>query len=166
MRKTVLTIVILLMMLGLAGCRKETAVKSVYLAGPFFDDTEIQNIEYAEKVLSEKGLSYFSPLRYTGKNEYGTSEWAYEIFETDKAEIEKADVVVALNYGNYSDSGTAWECGYAAGIGKPVILVHTDRNGNSNLMMHCGATTNIYLDDLAGYDFNTMPVYDYTGKMF
>lgn len=147
---------------------KETgkSIRNIYLAGPFFNDTEIANIEKAEEVLTERGLSFFSPMRHTVDAEPGTTEWADGIFEMDRGEIEKADAVVAMYYGSNSDSGTAWECGYATAIGKPVILVHVNEDGDSNLMMHCGSTTNIFLKDLAAYDFDTMPVYEYEGKMF
>ena len=37
-------------------------VKKIYLAAPFFNEKEIENVEYAEKVLQEKGLSFFSPI--------------------------------------------------------------------------------------------------------
>ena len=138
----------------------------IYLAGPFFNETEIANIELTEKILTEKGLTFFSPMRHEVDAVNGTTEWAYKIFEMDKEEIGKSTAVVALYYGSSSDTGTAWECGYAAAIGKPVILVHVNEDGDSNLMMHCGASTNIYLKDLAAYDFDAMPVYEYLGKMF
>lgn len=141
-------------------------INNIYLASPFFNDTEVKNIEYVESVLEDKGLAYFSPMRHSVDGKPGTPEWAHKVFNVDKGEIEKADAVVALYYGNTSDSGTAWECGYAYSIGKPVVLVHIDRDGDSNLMMHCGCWTNIYLDELKDYNFETMPVYEYEGKMF
>jgi len=137
----------------------------VYLAGPFFNETEIGNIETAEKILEQRGFSYFSPMRYTVDAEEGTKEWARQIFELDKNEIQKADVVVAIYYASNGDTGTAWECGYASAIDKPVVLVHVDENLDSNLMMHCGCTTNISLTDLESYDFDAMPVYEYEGDM-
>lgn len=139
--------------------------KYIYLAGPFFNDEELKNVEFAESILEKKGYQFFSPRRQSYDSEPGTKEWAYDISETDRSQIENADVVVALYYGNDSDSGTAWECGYAAAIGKPIVLVHAKRDGDSNLMMHCGATTNIYLDQLADFDFEAMPVYEYEGTM-
>lgn len=141
-------------------------IRHIYLAGPFFNEAEIENVEYVESVLTEKGFSYFSPMRHTVDAETGTTEWAHEIFEMDRSEIGKADAVVALYYGSYGDTGTAWECGYAAAAGIPVILVHVSEEGNSNLMMHCGCTTNVFLKDLAEYDFDTMPVYEFEGAMY
>ena len=139
----------------------------IYLAGPFFNETEIRNIEYAEKILEQKGIPYFSPMRHEERTEEpGTPAWARKLFEMDRDEIQKADAVLAIYYGNNSDTGTAWECGYAAGIGKPVLLVHVQRDGDSNLMMHCGCQTNLYLDELAALDFEKIPVREYEGKMF
>ena len=46
-----------------------------------------------------------------------------------------------LYWGNYSDSGTAWECGYAYATGKPVIVLQLGES--SNLMIHEGSHTNL-----------------------
>ena len=168
MKRALIILITLVILLTLCGCAGKGSknVKRIYLAGPFFNETEIKNVEYAEKTLEKKGLSYFSPMRHSSDLESGTTGWAYDIFETDKTEIEKADAVVALYYGSESDSGTAWECGYAAARGIPVVLVHVEKDGDSNLMMHCGAYTNIYLEDLEDFDFVSMPVLEYEGKMF
>ncbi len=140
--------------------------KQVYLAGPFFNEDEIRNIEYAESVLAKRGFSFFSPMRHDADAEPGTTEWARQLFTMDVEEIRRADMVVALYYGAAGDTGTAWECGYAAAIGKSVVLVHVKEAGDSNLMMHCGCTTNIRLADLETYDFRTMPVHAFEGKMY
>ena len=97
--------------------------------------------------------------------EVGTPEWAEALFESDRAAIEEADAVVAVYYGSNSDTGTAWDCGYAASLGLPVILVHVYEDGDSNLKMHVSATTNIYLKDLEEFDFNELPVYEYQGTV-
>ena len=138
----------------------------IYLAGPFFNESEIRNIECAERILKEKGLEYFSPMRHEERTEEpGTSAWARKLFEMDRKAIEEADALVALYYGNYSDTGTAWECGYAYAKGKPVILVHVNAEADSNLMMHCGCRANISLQELKEYDFCAMPKREYSGKM-
>ncbi len=139
---------------------------NIYLAGPFFNETEIRNVEYAERVLAARGLEVFSPMRHEERSEEpGTPAWARKLFEMDRAAIDEADALVVLYYGNYSDTGTAWECGYAYAKGKPIVLVHADGDADSNLMMHCGCRTNIRLDGLETFDFETMPVYDYIGRM-
>ena len=139
---------------------------NVYIAGPFFNENEIRHIQYTEELLTGKGISFFSPMRHEERTEEpGTPAWARKLFEMDRAAIDDCDAVLVLYYGNYSDTGTAWECGYAYAKGKPVILVHAGGE-DSNLMMHCGCRTNITLEDLPAFDFDFMPVYEYSGKMF
>ena len=140
-------------------------MKHVYLAGPFFNETEVKNIEYAESVLEGRGFDLFVPMRHEVRTETGTVQWARDIFEMDRGEIDKADVVVMLYYGVYSDSGTAWECGYAYAKGVPVVVVHADEAADSNLMVHIGCATNISLGDLPTYDFDALPRFEYTGDM-
>ena len=104
-------------------------------------------------------------MRHEVRTDPGSVQWARDIFEMDRSEIDKADVVVMLYYGVYSDSGTAWECGYAYAKGVPVVVVHADETADSNLMVHMGCVTNISLDDLATYDFDALPRHEYTGDM-
>ena len=140
-------------------------MKRIYIAGPFFNETEISNIETAEAVLARRGYEYFSPMRHTVDEEPGSVAWARGIFEMDRENLDASDVIVMLYYGNYSDSGTAWECGYAYAKGIPVVLVHVD-DADSNLMLHIGSTTNVRMEDLETYDFDALPRYEYEGKMF
>lgn len=138
----------------------------IYLASPFFNETEIENIEKAEKILFDRGFEVFSPRLNEERNEenIGSPAWAMETFMKDKKFIDWADAVVMLYYGAYSDSGTAWECGYAFGTNTPVVVVHLGED--SNLMIHEGCHTNITLDELKTYDFSKMPYKPYSGKMF
>ncbi|HQJ88815.1 MAG TPA: nucleoside 2-deoxyribosyltransferase, partial [Methanoregulaceae archaeon] len=59
-------------------------------------------------------------------------------------EIESADVLVAVIDGADADSGTAWEMGYAAGRGIPVVALRTDfrrvgAHERVNLMLECSS---------------------------
>src|SRR5690625_731333 len=106
-------------------------MKRVYLASPFFNDKEIGILEQVEKILDEKGLNVFSPLR-NQMDEYvevGSRQWSIETFMNDIKHIKWAEIVVGIYHGNYSDSGTAWELGYAYATDKPVI----DRKSTSEL---------------------------------
>lgn len=138
----------------------------IYLAGPFFNDEELKNVETAEKILMSRGFDVFSPRLNEVRTDENTKQswWSKETFMNDKKFIDWADVVVMLYYGGYSDSGTAWECGYAYGTNTPVIVVHLGED--SNLMVHEGCHSNITLSDLENYDFNMMPAKSYKGKMF
>ena len=131
-------------------------MKRVYLASPFFNDTEVEYLEIVEKILEEKGLEVFSPMRNPMDKhaEVGSRQWSIETFMNDLKHIKWSEIVVGIYHGNYSDSGTAWELGYAYATDKPVILVHVGKD--SNLMVHEGSHANITLDELKDYDFNKL----------
>ncbi|MGN0512804.1 MAG: nucleoside 2-deoxyribosyltransferase [Lachnospiraceae bacterium] len=138
----------------------------IYLASPFFNDGEMESVSKAETILRKRGFDVYSPREHELREdaEVGSSAWSLGIFNEDRKFIDVCDCVVMLYHGGYSDSGTAWECGYAYAIHKPVIVVHLGEN--SNLMIHEGSHTNISMEDLETYDFVNMPVYSYKGKMF
>lgn len=137
--------------------------KKVYLASPFFNDAEIRRMEKVRDILRKKGLDVFVPNEHQNPDlEFGTREWRKATFESDVAGIDNADCVVAIiSQGNYDDSGTAWEIGYAYATGKPVIVVNTT-----------GETINLMIADslhalissffaLENYDFEEMPKIEY-----
>lgn len=138
----------------------------IYLASPFFNEKELENVKIAEKILTERGFSLFSPRINEVRTDENTqhSWWSKETFMNDKKFIDWADVVVMLYYGGYSDSGTAWECGYAYGTNTPVVVVQLGED--SNLMVHEGCHSNITLEELKTYDFEMLPAKPYKGKMF
>lgn len=140
-------------------------MKRVYLASPFFNEYEIELVEQVENILAAKGLEVFSPMRDQMTNlEAGTRHWSIETFRNDVKYIDWSEVVVTIYHGNYSDSGTAWELGYAYGTNKPVIVVHVGKD--SNLMVHEGGHANITLSELVDYNFDKLPSSFYEGKMF
>lgn len=138
----------------------------IYLASPFFNKKELENVKTAEDILISRGFQVFSPRLNEERNDNNINSplWAKTTFMNDKRFIDWADVVVMLYYGGYSDSGTAWECGYAYGTNTPVVVVHLGED--SNLMIHEGSHTNISLKNLSTYDFENMPHNEYCGKMF
>ena len=138
----------------------------IYLASPFFNEKELENVKIAEKILTERGFSLFSPRLNEVRTDEITQQswWSKETFMNDKKFIDWADVVVMLYYGGYSDSGTAWECVYAYGTNTPVVVVQLGED--SNLMVHEGCHSNITLEELKTYDFEMLPAKPYKGKMF
>lgn len=138
----------------------------IYLASPFFNEKELENVKIAEKILTERVFSLFSPRQNEVRTDENTQQswWSKETFMNDKKFIDWADVVVMLYYGGYSDSGTAWECGYAYGTNTPVVVVQLGED--SNLMVHEGCHSNITLEELKTYDFEMLPAKPYKGKMF
>lgn len=143
-------------------------MKKIYLASPFFNEAELERMKSVLKVLrEEKGFEVFAPYELKSDLEFGSLEWRHETFNTDVDNIKTADVVVAIiSNGNYSDSGTAWECGYSYAIGKPVIIVNLTENP-VNLMISDSLNAYINsLDELRSYDFESLPKTNYVGKVF
>ena len=64
----------------------------IYLAGPFFNETEVRNIEYAEQVLKEKGLVFNDVLiRKDDVFEYLNEKTANFRFHQEQADVEIED---------------------------------------------------------------------------
>jgi nucleoside 2-deoxyribosyltransferase len=105
----------------------------VYLASPFFNEEEIEVVEFVEKTLAAKGLEVFSPRKdQLPELKFGTREWANAIYHNDIKHVEWADVVVAVHS---DDSGTNMEIGYAVKAGKPVIIFDDNTMLFRNLML-------------------------------
>ena len=97
--------------------------KTVYVAGPLFDEGERWWIEQIEQTIIEMGFDTFLPHR---DNPEKNPETVQLIFENNRNAIQDSDLVVANLNGITTDDGTAWELGYAAALGKPAIGVFTD----------------------------------------
>jgi nucleoside 2-deoxyribosyltransferase len=93
----------------------------LYLAGPLFTTPERRWNEALASRLEASGHEVWVPHLHPAPERSARS-----IFLKDKAGIDWADGVVAITDGPDPDSGTAWECGYAFGMGKPVVLFRGD----------------------------------------
>ena len=97
--------------------------KKIYLASPFFNDTEIEIMTRVKNILREKGLEVFAPFEHQNEYlEFGSKEWRETTFKSDMKGIYESDVVVAILDGNYTDSGTAAECMAAYLLKKKLIV--------------------------------------------
>ena len=100
-------------------------VMKLYLASPFFNDEELRHYRIAIERLRVFGYDVFVPQEHEveGAWEMSNEEWAEQVYSMDEKAIWSCDVVIVLNFGLYSDSGTAWEAGYAKAHGKRVVQV-------------------------------------------
>ena len=94
----------------------------IYLASPWFKDNERVMYSQILNKIREQGHEVYAPIEHEIPNAWDLSnaEWGKQVFFADIQAIQECDEVWVLNFGMYSDSGTAWECGYAYGIGKTV----------------------------------------------
>lgn len=138
-------------------------MKKVYLASPFFDDKEIARMETVKAILRAKGLDVFVPNEHQNPEfEFGSRAWRAATFKSDVAGIDNADIVVAvICKGNYDDSGTAWEIGYAYATNKPVIVINvTGETINLMIADSLHALITGY-EELVQYDFDKLEKIEY-----
>lgn len=99
----------------------------IYIAGPFFTDKEkafLKNlIRSVKKIFPNEEL--FIPMEHFIPNGeiLSNNEWAEAVFKMDVEALNKCNHVIAAYSGLYSDTGTAWEIGYAYAKGIPVDLI-------------------------------------------
>lgn len=110
----------------------------VYFAGPLFTDAQRLFNERAADELRRQGLAVFLPQSL--QQDASEADWQSKVFKCNCAEIEAADVIIAVVGGCPVDDGTSWEIGYAYARGKPVVGIHTDtrtvgKEGTVNLMV-------------------------------
>lgn len=99
----------------------------IYIAGPFFTDEERTFLKIVIESVKETfpNEKLFIPMEHfipNGEN-LSNDEWAEAVFKMDVEALNKCDRVVAAYLGLRSDTGTAWEIGYAYAKGIPVDLV-------------------------------------------
>ena len=125
----------------------------IYLASPFFNPVQRSAMETVLNKLRSSGYDVFAPYEFVIPNSWSISnkQWASLIFAEDVKQIDAADVVVAINFGMDSDSGTAWEAGYAYAKNKPVYNCCFKENINS-LMMVGVSVGNFYIEDIISAD--------------
>lgn len=138
----------------------------IYLAAPWFTDGE--RVLYFEvlNTLRAEGHEVYAPIEHELENAWDMSnkEWGLKVFQSDIDAINNSEEVWVLNYGMYSDTGTAWECGYAYGIGKVVrqlLLTFGSEEKVYSLMMVNGCDE---YDGMFNYLFNQNKEYDFEQK--
>ena len=112
----------------------------IYIAGPFFTDKERTFLKIVIESVKEyfPNEELFIPMEHfipNGEN-LPNNEWAEAVFKMDVEALNKCDRVIAAYLGLYSDTGTAWEIGYAYAKGIPVTLILSNEalNGNVSIM--------------------------------
>lgn len=111
----------------------------IYLTSPLFTENEKRNVKTYATYLRKLGHEVYVPMEHQIDDAWTmpNAVWAQQVFATDVEEIKKCEKVVCLYYGLYSDSGTAWECGFAYGINKPVELIDFSGEECSLMVVNC-----------------------------
>lgn len=142
-----------------------------YIAGPFFNEKQIDVIKGIENAIENAGMTYFSP-RLTGVVDSESSDATMEeIFAHDLEAIDRARCIIAVTDGK--DMGTLFECGYAFATCVPIIYVALELNGKFNLMLAKSARQvltsfdeiNESLAEIKKLGFAGIPKKDYGGEI-
>ncbi len=124
----------------------------LFLAGPFFNDEEVERLDKVKTSLEKMGFEIYSTSHRNSRINLGDPGEKNRRFKQLCDEIRKSDGVFAVLDGK--DAGTIWEMGYAFAAGKPVI-VFSEKDGFFSLMIDQSATY------LVGFDSLTKEIYEY-----
>ena len=119
-----------------------------------------RNAEKAKTILENLNHIVIAPweTKIPGAWEMSNQEWGKRVFLEDIKHINQADAIVVLSYGRKSTAGVNWECGYAYGLGKKVLVVEMLGLKIMSLMVSNGSTAVINgLSELKKYDFENWP---------
>ena len=146
---------------------------NVYLAGPFFSESQIEIVKELNKTLqkNETISNIFVPMEHQmndGDLVEFTSPWAKAVAMNDYKNVRESDIVVAIVDfdGQDMDSGTAAELGYAYAIGRPVFLYH-DKNHDMMVNLMLTEVAKAYftnLEEIEKYDFIKADHKPFTGN--
>lgn len=110
----------------------------IYIAGPFFTKEERNQLDQMIKAVREQFPSekLFIPMEHKIPNgeKMSNNEWAKKVFDMDVNALLRCNKMFALYGGLYSDTGTAWEMGYAHALGIPVYICFMNPNETMSLM--------------------------------
>ena len=122
-------------------------VNSVYIAAPIVGVSEDvkSKINKVIETIHETfpDAEIYDPSKHKVPNEWGMSieEWARSIFALDVVAIDSCEWVVVCDYGRGGTAGTGWECGYAFGKGKKILVVHMKDDADYSVMIE-GSSSN------------------------
>ena len=134
----------------------------VYLAAPLFSQVERRWNRELARLLAERvaGLEVILPQDFRIGGRYNDRSRLGELFQKCISALKSADVVVAVLDGADTDSGVAFEMGFAYASGIPVVGVRTDfrqsQERGVNIMCYrpcaayvCQMSFNESIEDLA-----------------
>lgn len=88
-----------------------------------------------------RGYNVYFPAEFKVPDAWSlpNPEWGKAVYDNDIEELNMADVLVLLYYGQETATGSIWEAGYACAKGKKVILVEMLGGIKDSLMIFNGA---------------------------
>ena len=127
-------------------------MKKFYLASPFFTEMQRDAVCKTANILRAAGHEVFVPMEHKIEDawSYSPKEWAEKVFAMDLDAIRSCDEVIALYYGLKSDTGTAFEIGYAYAALMPVHVIPMTKPGeilDVSVMIASAAAESSYFNE-------------------
>ena len=127
-------------------------MKRLYLASPFFTERQRDTVCKVANILRAAGHEVFVPMEHKIEDRwsYSPKEWAEKVFSMDLDAIRTCNEVIALYYGLNSDTGTAFEIGYAYASRIPVHVIPMTNPGekfDASVMIASAAAESSYFDE-------------------
>lgn len=110
----------------------------VYIAGPFFNEQQLETVQKIEHILLRADIEFFSPRRegILLHMDKADAESMYDhIFRKNVEQLHECDTIVAII--DDRDIGTIWEIGYAAALGKDIITYTAKEYGLNIMLAKC-----------------------------
>ena len=128
-------------------CKHKKVKETVYLANPYGFSKQ-QNEKLLPEIISKiesLGYEVYEPFRRNSQIDFANKNWAYEVGQKDKSDVENCDIIFAIVNGTPPDEGVMIELGIAIALRKKIYLFRDDfrRCTDSgeyplNLMIFCG----------------------------
>ena len=122
-------------------------MKNIYLAGPFFNEEQLNFIKALENAL--KDYDVFSPRSegtLINMSQEEKEKALNKIFKSNVSNIKDCDIVVAVI--DDWDTGTVWECGAAYIAGKPIFTISNKDYGLNVMVRQSVACHNKSIDNM------------------
>ena len=116
--------------------------KSIYLAGPFFDDQQLETVERVEQICEAVKVKCNSPRKFLVLKPKACWEERRLVFRDNLLKLQSSEIVLACLDG--MDAGTLWEMGYAYAIGRPVVAFSANEMHKVNVMLAQGCRGFLY----------------------
>jgi len=117
----------------------------VYIASPFFNEEQLERVEFIERALTRLGYDLFSPRLDTKVTPDANEEARQNAFEANVNAIGESDMIIAVTDGK--DVGTIFEAGFAYAAKIPILyFAETLGDNQFNLMLAQSHTKGICLN--------------------
>ena len=128
-------------------CKYKKEKEIVYLANPYGFSKQ-QNEKLLPEIINKiesLGYEVWEPFRKNNQIDFANKNWAYDVGQADKSDVENCDIIFAIVNGTPPDEGVMVELGMAISLKKKIYLFRDDfrRCTDSgeyplNLMIFCG----------------------------